>query len=492
MSLAHKAARGAVWTILSSLGARAVGVAGTIVMTHLLAPEVIGEVSVAAIVAMTANWASIWGFGSYAVVKGRGDDAAEVMFHATMAYLVMGVVGLGAVALLGGHLAGVLDAPGAARFIPGMALVMFIRRMGGMSERVLMRRMEFRALGLQQALGELAYTVTAVALAVRGWGGDAIIVGNLVQAVVMTSIVMTAAGWRAWATPTRLSWARYRDMLRYGLPLCVQSVAHNGSRYWDNLTLAHLFGAGPTGLYNLAYNLADIPAVQVGEQLAQVLLPSMAALPPERRPRAFERSTALLSLIIFPLAVGLGVVATPLIAVALDDQWQGVAPLLTILAALSVFRPVTWVIGAYLEAQDRTGLLMRLELAKVIVLIGGMFALAPLGLHATAGAVGVAFGLTAIGGVWMVSKEGPRPLVLVRGFLQPLAACGVMVGAVLLVRLALGDAAPLLHLVVEILVGAAAYVGAAWILCRATARDLLELLRGALRGRRSAATEASP
>ena len=66
------------------------------------------------------------------------------------------------------------------------------------------------------------------------------------------------------------------------------------------------------GQYNLAYNLADVPAIQVGEQIALVLMPSMAELPPERRARALERSSALLSLIIFPLAVGLGLVAYPL------------------------------------------------------------------------------------------------------------------------------------------------------------------------------------
>jgi O-antigen/teichoic acid export membrane protein len=49
MSIAQKAARGAVWTILSGLGARAVGVAGTLVMTHLVTPEIIGEVGAASV-----------------------------------------------------------------------------------------------------------------------------------------------------------------------------------------------------------------------------------------------------------------------------------------------------------------------------------------------------------------------------------------------------------------------------------------------------------
>src|SRR5204863_4930747 len=104
--------------------------------------------------------------------------------------------------------------------------------------------------------------------------------------------------------------------------------------------------------------------------------PSMAELPVERRPRALERSTALLSLIIFPLAVGLGLVAYPLVALILpSNEWQLVAPLLVVLACLSVFRPIVWVLSAYLEAESKTNRLMILEIVKVALLILGIIGL---------------------------------------------------------------------------------------------------------------------
>src|SRR3954470_424529 len=130
MSIAHKAARGALWTIVTSMGGRAIGVLGTLIMTRFLHPADIGEVSDATIIAMTANWLTIWGFGQYAVVKGRGADAAEVTWHATVAYAGLGAISLGFVALFGGQITPFLDAPHAAAFIPGMALAQYIRRLG--------------------------------------------------------------------------------------------------------------------------------------------------------------------------------------------------------------------------------------------------------------------------------------------------------------------------------------------------------------------------
>jgi PST family polysaccharide transporter len=301
----------------------------------------------------------------------------------------------------------------------------------------------------------------------------------------MVSVLIAAAGVASWATPARLRWGRIKDMLKFGVPLGIQNTAHGASRYWDNLAISHFFGPGATGAYNMAYNLADIPAIQVGEQIAQVLMPSMAALPPDRRPRALERSSALLSLIIFPLAVGLGLVAYPLIEVILPaNDWQEVAPLLTILACLSVFRPITWVLSAYLEAESKTNRLMVLELAKIVLLLGGITVLQPYGVRIASSAVGIAFGATAVAGVALVMREGPSPRRLLVGFLQPIAACCVMIAAVWAVRDALIDLDldhPALLLAAMVVTGGAVYVLAALALCRTTAYDLLDLVKRALR-----------
>jgi PST family polysaccharide transporter len=485
MSLAHKAARGALWTIVSSMGGRAIGVVGTLVMTRFLHPKQIGEVSDAAIIAMTANWLTIWGFGQYAVVKGRGPDAAEATFHATVAYMVLGAISLGLVALLGGRVAPFFDAPAAAAYIPGMCLALYIRRLGAIPERVLSRTLNFRAAGMAAIAGELAYTVVALSLAYSGYGGWSMIIANIVQSTIVVVILVRAAGFASWLTPTRLKWSRFKDMLRFGVPLGIQGLAHGGSRYWDNLAISHFFGPAATGAYNMAYNLADIPAIQIGEQIALVLMPSMAELPRDRRPRALERSTALLSLLIFPLAVGLGLVAYPLIDLILpSNEWQLVAPLLTVLACLSVFRPITWVLSAYMEAESKTNRLMILEIAKVGVLVAGIAGLQSFGVRAAAAAVGLAFGLTAVAGVVLVMREGPSPRRLLVGFVQPIAACAIMGAAAwgvheLLIRL--GWDHPALLLVSMIVVGAATYVVAALVICRETARDLLDLLKKALK-----------
>ncbi len=487
-SLSGKAARGAVWTILSSIGGRAVGVIGTLIITRYLSPDAVGDVGTAMVLVLTMGWLTSLGFGQYVIVRGRGEESAEVVWHATVAALVLGGIGLGLLALASVVLESVIGVPEITVYIPVLALALGIRRLSAVPEKLLVQRMRFRAIALSQVVGEAVYAVTTVYFATRGHGAWSVAYGNVAQYSVITVIILAAVGVRSWSTPVPWSWARVDHMLRFGAPLAVESILHMGSRYWDKVVIRGLLGARPTGLYNLGYNLADIPAAHIGEQIGMVLLPSLASMEPERRPRAFERATALLSLIVFPLAVGLGAVAEPLIALLLSDEWQDVAPLLTILAALSVFRPIGWVVSSYLQAQERNLPLMYLEIVKIVTLLGGIAALAPWGIEAAAVAVGLAFALNAVLGVWLVLQNGPRPRVLIAGFVRPLVACGAMAAAVLGVGevLATAEMAVAVQLAAEIAVGAVVYVAVALVVCRDTARDLLGLVRDMVRRRRGA------
>ena len=46
-----------------------VGVLGTLIMTRFLDPDIIGEVSVASILCLTATWLTTWGVGQYVIVN---------------------------------------------------------------------------------------------------------------------------------------------------------------------------------------------------------------------------------------------------------------------------------------------------------------------------------------------------------------------------------------------------------------------------------------
>ena len=482
-SLARKAVRGAVWTILSSVGSRLLGVIGTLLLTHLIAPEVVGEVSVATVLVLSANQLSSAGFGQF-VVANPNLPATRVFQVATL-HLAFGLVGVVAVVLLAEPLAPLFDAPTMVEYVPGLAASTLLTRLSVVPERVLIRDMKFASVSLGRTAGEITYVVTAVALAWNGWGGEAIVLGNVTRALVRTVVIIWSSDRERWLTPSRLEGRLVRDVFHFGTPLWIGSSASFFAGKWDNLVFAGLFGPHQLGLYNLGYNLADIPTSHVGEHIGDVLLPSFTRMDHENQRRALVRSTGLLALIVFPLAVGLGAVADTLVDALFNEEWQGVAAYIAILSALSVARPVGWIIFSFLQARHRTRAAMFLELGKLSAILASIAALSILGPYWAATGVGLGFALHALASMWVIQQSDQVPMrSMLVAMAGPLAACVPLIAAVLAVRYGLGLASehPLIGLTLEVTAGAVVYVVSALVIARAAATDFLGLLRRSFRG----------
>lgn len=491
MSLARKTVLGAMWTIATSIGSRIVGLAGTLALTHFLAEDVYGEVQNASVIALTASIASNLTLGQYLVANPKAGRVEA--FHATFYHLVLGLLALGAALALSGTIGPLLQSPRLADYLPGLALSAMLDRFTFMPEKIMYRDMRFRDVGLQQSAGEVAYASASVGLAVAGMGGMAIVYASLARSVLRLGLAARSVSWRDWLEPHRLSLEVTKKLLAFGAPLSLANLAMFGSRRWDNLLVSRLFGPGTAGVYNLAYNLADIPATQIGEHIGDVLVPSFAQLEgAERRRAALLRALRLLLLLVTPLAIGLGAVAESVVGTFFGARWRGVAAMLTVLSALSVVRPVGWIVQSYMQAQQRTRVVMVLELAKTALLMGVIATLGRLGPLWACGAVGVAFGAHALASL-MALRLGDEPLPwsgLLGGFVGPLAASAPMAAAVLGVRhglRAVGLSSAPLSLALELVAGGLVYVPAALLFARATSRDLLALLKDAIARRKGKA-----
>ena len=251
------------------------------------------------------------------------------------------------------------------------------------------------------------------------------------------------------------------------------------SRYWDKVAFSRLFGLHATGMYSLAYNLADLPASYVGEHVAAVLFPTLVRSDAADWPRLFCRAFGLLLLIVLPIAVGLAAVAHTLIELLLTQEWQSVADFLVVLAAAGVFRPINVVAFSLLMASERNVLLLWAEFGKVAILLFGMWALAPFGAIASAASVALALGLQAALLVHMLGRLGFPTRDLIRSARGPAAATAMLLLGVVAVRRAVDPAAlPVAaRLLVEVIAGAVAYGCGAWFFAREAVVETIGLIR---------------
>lgn len=483
MSLTRAAASGAIWSIATGVFVRIIGLVGTVVITHHLAPDLMGEVAAASVIAFSASWISGWGFNQYVVVKAA--DSEDGLFHVAILHLSSGLLALGAVVLLADTLGRYFNAPGLHQYLPGMALVVAIRRVDSIPNKLLIRDMRFKRIALASGAGELVYVALAVGLVANtDLGGHAIVIANIAQALVLTSIELSATGVGRWLAPKPWNWARVREILRFGAPIGVETILSEASRSWDKLMFSRLFGPHATGTYSLAYNLSDLPAAYVGEHVAMVLFPTMARITPERRYQVFVEACGLLAMVIMPMALGLASVADTLVQLLLSAEWQGVAPLLVVLALMAILRPLNSVFSSLLIATGRNWFLMTFEVIRISALFGGMWYLSRFGEIAAAAAVSLALALQLAATLAVMAGQGFPVARFVAELRGPALAAGLMVATVLGLRLAFEDwpGAPLvLQLCAEIASGAIVYLVGLLIFARAKVDKFIDIIRGQIR-----------
>lgn len=486
-SITANAMRGASWTISAGLVARALGLVGSVAITHFLDPTAIGEVGAAMVLVLLANQMSTIGIGQF--VLARAGEGPRVTFHATVLHLVTGAIALGLVVALGGPLTALVKAPHASVYVPGVAVAILLDRIGYVPERMILRDLRFRVIAGTRATSDLANSAVSLGLAIAGFGGWAIVIANIVRSAMRAGVYLFSADRPSWFAPQRLSREVYRSILAFGLPTWFGAVCEFAAARVDNLLVSSLYGPHVMAQYQIAYNLADVPADQIGEQVAEVLLPSFVKLGPEERKTAVVSSLGLLAFVVFPVAIGFGAVAHTLIALVLKPIWAPVAPMLAILCVLSVLRPVTWQLAAYLIASDRPRIAMFTSSVKLLVIVVAILTVGRV--SPLVACFGVGFGYIAsllIAQYTIQRVDGIPMTAFLKRMAPPLLACGPMVGIVLGVRWlwTRGGLGPGMGLPLEVLSGMLGFVLGAFTLAPGITREFLAAVSAA-RGRRKRA-----
>jgi lipopolysaccharide exporter len=490
VSIAKQAARGVAWNMLFGVSSRMLQLVGTLVLTRFIAPHEYGAVLTASIAVMTASVLTSFAFGQHMIAK---KSSPEVAFQALVIHVTIGLGAMIFVYAVRWPLGEWLETPEMGTYVLGYAIATLLDRARYIPERLLMRNLNFRKIATINATGEVIFTIVALSLAQR-WGAKAIEFGAVVRSVVQFILYFRAAPRAEWFAPTRLRYADIVDLFGYGLPIMIAGVSDRAATRWDNLIMSRLFDPAVMGRYNLAYSLAEMPVINIAEQIGEVLMPSFSLMEPDQRQRAVVRSATLLQVVVAPLGVGLGAVASTIVPTLFNKEWAPMAPMLAILSIMTVFRPMTWAAIAYLQAVQQTRLVMYSSFFRAVFVLSFVALGGYLGNPQWAcvgGTIGYALHsiVTIVVAGW-VCKFSIRDYLI--GVARPLLPCiPLFFGVIGLQHLMNGHVPNVVSLLIQVIAGAVIYVIAAFVLVRPAARDLVRLGREAIsrRGKKKPALD---
>jgi PST family polysaccharide transporter len=356
--------------------------ASMLLVARLLLPSDFGLVGMAALYLGLVQTFSEFGIGS-AVVTLRdltGDQIAQI----NTVSVLSGFVGFGVSCGVAYPLGRFFRAPQLPAVILVMSAPFVIGAFRTVPYSLLQRDMRFKLLSIIETVAAIAQAGGTLVLALSGLGYWALVLGNVTGAVVSTGL---NAAWcpQGFAAP-RLRTIRHA--LGFGLHVLAARLCWYGYSNADFLVAGRVLGAAPLGAYTFAWNLATMPIVRVTDLVTRVTPAFFSAVQEEHAAlrRYLKGLTEGLSLITFPIAIGLGLLAPEFVNVVLGKKWLGVIGPLELLAFYASFRSTASLVPQVLMALRETRFAMWDNLAALVLLPSAFY------LGSRWGTAGIAWG----------------------------------------------------------------------------------------------------
>jgi O-antigen/teichoic acid export membrane protein len=437
MNALRSVVKNAAWMAGAQWGMQVLQFGVSIVLARLLIPSDYGLVSMSATFTGVVSLFASLGFG-VALVERRevDDDCICTAFWSTAG---VGVLAF-ALATVGAPLIGSFY--GERRLVTIIQVAacgLIISPLNDIALSLLTRQMAFRAIASIEIVAALIAQATALIAAFTGFG-----VWSLVAATIVSQVARFLGFFCTvrWLPHFRFSRARFTELFSFSRYLVGYQLLNYFVRNLDNVLIGKVLGPVALGYYDLAYQLTLKPMVLVSSIFTQPLFPVLVSLKDDKKRAAdtYRSVVVYISLITFPLLLGLASVAPEAVSCILGERWVPVVPTLQILCVVGLMNCIATTVGTIYLSQGRSDIPLKWILGVGPVAYCAFFIGIQWGIEGVAASYAV---FTAV--TWIISHAIANRLIELRAdyfwsALMP-ATCAslLMVGAVLGARLLMSD-----------------------------------------------------
>jgi O-antigen/teichoic acid export membrane protein len=243
-----------------------------------------------------------------------------------------------------------------------MAAGFLISAAGVQHTALLQRQLRYVALVTAGSLSKLIGIAIGTCMAIGGLGYWALIGAALGSATTGTACVWLAAAWIP-GRPRRH--VEISSLLRFGGTITLNSVVVYLTYNLEKALLGRLWGADALGMYERAYQLANMPAASINGAIGAVAFSALSRLQddPVRVRTYFLKGYSLIVSMTVPITIFGAVFADDVVLLVLGPKWSGAGVVFRLLTPTMLVFGMINPLGPLLQSVGLQGRSLRIALA---------------------------------------------------------------------------------------------------------------------------------
>lgn len=470
---AQKTVANLLWRFFERCGAQGVTLLVSVVLARLLDPSTHGTISLVTVFTTILQVFINSGMGSALVQK---KDADSVDFSTVFYFnIVMGLSLYGLMFLAAPWIAAFYEKPELTPIVRVLSLTLVISGLKNVQHAYVSKHMIFKKFFFSSIGGTIASAVVGIAMAYMGYGVWALVAQTLTNQFMAMVILWVTVRWR----PTReFSFQRMKGLLSYGWKMLASSLIDTVYNDLRSLIIGRMYSSADLAFYNRGKQFPNLLVLNINTAIDSVLLPAMAREQDntKRVRNMTRRAIKTGTFIIMPMMAGLAICAEPVVSLILTDKWLPCVPFLRVFCVTYAFYPINTANLNAIKAMGRSDLFLKLEIIKKSIGIVAVL----ISMHY--GVLWMAYSLIFTSVLNQFINAFPNRKLLgysygkqIMDILPALGlACGM--GAVVYCVQLLGLPA-IVTLCIQVPLGAALYIGGAWLLKLESFTYVMELMK---------------
>lgn len=368
-----------IWKLMERGGTQGIQFIVTVVLARLLVPEEFGLIVLATIFISIAKIFVETGFNTALIQKKEAD---EIDFSSVF-YLSIMVAGLLYLCLFlsSPYIALFFNQPEFTNVLRVLSLILFFGAINSIQIAIISRNLQFKKLFISSIGAVVLSGVVGIVMAYANFGIWALVSQQLTNQIVITIILWFTVKWRPLIV---FSITRVKRLFSFGWKLLVSGILDTLTSNLTNLLVGKIYSPTALGFYNRGEQLPSLIVNNVDGSIQSVMLPTLSKYQEntQRVKEIARRSIVTSSFIIFPMMVGLAVIAEPLIELLFTEKWLSAVPFLQISCAVYALWPIHTMNLQVMNALGRSDLFLKLEIVKKILSVAILIISLQFGIYA--------------------------------------------------------------------------------------------------------------